>query len=68
MLMARAAPGSRNGAKNQIPLGEDGSSPARAAVPPCHGSPKKASERGESPAAARVGSNPLLKAGRSVKS
>lgn len=68
MLTAIPDPGSRNGAKNQVQLGEDGSSPARAVVPPCHGSPEKASERGESPAAVRVGSNLPLKARRSVKS
>lgn len=68
MPTASSALGSRNGAKNQVQLGEDGTCPARAVVPPCHSSPKKALESGECPATARAGSNPLLKAGRSVKS
>lgn len=68
MLRVSPAPGSRNGAKNQTPVGEDGTSAARTVVPPCHCSPKKASEGAESLTATHVGSNPALKAGRSVKS
>lgn len=68
MPTASPAPGSQNGAKSQVQPGEDGTGPARAVVPPCHSSSEKALERGESPAAVHVGSNPLLKARRSVKS
>lgn len=68
MSTASPPPASRNGAKNQVQLGKMGLAQQGHLSLPCHGSPKKSSERGESPTAARVGSNPPLKAGRSVKS